>query len=273
MIDLSGRVAESVAYVAEKIVGAPRIGLILGSGLGAFADALQGTTVIEMTAIPHFPRPGVLGHRGRVIFATIRGVPVLAFQGRPHVYETGDPADAVYPIRIAYGLGIRSIILTNAAGGVNRSFVTGDLMAITDQMNLTGIPPFAAGILGARPGMLYSRSLLQTAHSVAAALRLRLHQGVYVGVKGPSYETPAEVEMVFRLGGDAVGMSTVLEAALAGSLGMQVLGLSCITNMAAGIRRDKLDHGDVTLVGQRVQQHLTELLRGIITAMGSEGKA
>ena len=273
MKDLSARVAESAAYIAEKITGVPRIALVLGSGLGPFADSLQGATVVEMGGIPHFPRPGVLGHRGRVIFATAAGVPVLTFQGRPHVYESGNPGHAVYPIRVTHGLGIRSIILTNAAGGVNRSFVTGDLMAITDQINLTGIPAFASGIPGARRGSVYSRSLLQTADSVAATLGLGLHHGVYVGVKGPSYETPAEVGMVFRLGGDAVGMSTVLEAALASSLGMQVLGLSCITNMAAGIGRDKLDHSDVTRVGQEVQHQLTELLRGIIAAMGSEAEA
>jgi purine-nucleoside phosphorylase len=189
------------------------------------------------------------------------------------MYESGDPTHTAYPVRIAHGLGIPSIILTNAAGGVNRSFTTGDLMLITDQMNLTGIPPFAAGIPGARLGTPFSQSLLQRADSVADTLGIRVHHGVYVGVKGPSYETPAEVEMVFRLGGDAVGMSTVLEAALASSLGMRVLGLSCITNMAAGIRREKLDHSDVTLVGQQVQTHLSELLRGIIASMGSEGEA
>jgi purine-nucleoside phosphorylase len=270
MNDASRKLAESIQFITESFPSPVRLAVVLGSGLGGFADSLPAPAVIDSRDIPHFPRSGVVGHKGRLLFSTPDGVPILTFQGRSHVYESGDVGQAVYPIRVAHGLGARVIVLTNAAGGVHRHFMPGDLMAITDQMNLTGVPSFAAGITGAERRSIYSGRLVRLADSVATNMGLPLHHGVYAGVKGPSYETPAEVDMVLRLGADAVGMSTVFESVLAASLGMEVLGISCITNMAAGIRRQKLDHREVTDVGQKVEKDFTALLRGIIKRLPGE---
>ena len=270
MNDYSRKLDESVDYVTRTVSAPVCLAVVLGSGLGGFADSLPAPKVIETRDIPHFPRSGVIGHRGRLVFSSPDAVATLVFQGRSHIYESGDPEQAVYPIQVARRLGAQLIILTNAAGGVNRNFVPGDLMAITDQINLTGIPAFKAGIAGMRRGSPYSSRLLKRADEVAGDLCIRLHHGVYVGVKGPSYETPAEVNMVLRLGGDAVGMSTVLEAELGASLGMRVLGISCITNMASGIRLQKLDHREVTSIGERIETAFTAFLRGIIKTLGQD---
>ncbi|MGB6032494.1 MAG: purine-nucleoside phosphorylase [Bacteroidota bacterium] len=267
MKEQSRKLGESIDHIRKTVPTRIRLAVVLGSGLGGFADSLPEPKVIETRDIPHFPRAGVVGHKGRLIFSCPDGVPVLAFQGRSHIYESGDAGQAVYPIRVAHELGARIIVLTNAAGGVDRNLLPGDLMTITDQLNLTGIPSFAAGIQGARRGSLYSERLLKLADTVASSLGLRLHHGVYACVKGPSYETPSEVGMVLRLGGDAVGMSTVFESEMAASVGMEVLGISCITNMASGIRRQKLEHEEVTRVGQKVQGDFSGLLRGIIKAL------
>jgi len=272
MMDLSRKLDESVEQISRTVPSPVHLAVVLGSGLGGFAESLPAPKVIETRAIPHFPPAGVAGHRGRLVFSSPDRVPILVFQGRSHVYESGDASQAVYPVHVAHRLGVRVIILTNAAGGVNRDFFPGDLMAITDQINLTGIPAFAAGITPARMGSLYSERLLQTADAAATELEICLRHGVYAGVKGPSYETPAEVEMVLRLGGDAVGMSTVFESELAASLGMEVLGISCITNMASGIRRKKLDHEEVTSMGRMTERAFAALLYGIISACGRDAR-
>jgi len=269
MNEESRKLCASIDHIRRTVRSEIRLAVVLGSGLGGFADSLPEPEVIETRDIPHFPRAGVVGHKGRLIFASPDGVPVLAFQGRSHIYESGDARQAVYPIQVAHELGARIMVLTNAAGGVDRDLLPGDLMSITDQINLTGIPSFAAGIQGARKGSLYSERLLELADGVAGELGLRLRHGVYAGVKGPSYETPSEVEMVLRLGGDAVGMSTVFESEMAASVGMEVLGISCITNMAAGIRRQKLDHEEVTRVGRKVQVDFSALLRGVIKSLAA----
>lgn len=254
--------AESAEYLRGETPLRPTTGVILGSGLGDFADSLPGASAVPTSSIPHYPVPGVEGHKGRIVFAEIDGHPIVALQGRTHFYESGSLEPVLYPISVLSELGTRNLIITNAAGGVNRTFSPGEIMVITDQLNLTlERPPSEAG--SAR-FPLYDPSLIRAATETAARLGIPLRMGVYTGVKGPSYETAAEVEMIYRLGGDAVGMSTVFEVLLANALQMKVLGLSCITNFATGLRAQKLDHAEVTEVGNRVKTIFGDLLRALI---------
>jgi purine-nucleoside phosphorylase len=272
----AARVSASVQFIREQTKLRPRIGVILGSGLGDFADSLPEAISISTENIPHYPRSSVEGHKGKLVFAALGGVPILTFQGRIHFYETNDLAPVLYPIYIAHYLGIELLIVTNAAGGINRTFNAGDLMIISDHINLTFArlitpQPERSGARG-----VYTPSLITLAEEVAAANRIATRRGVYVGLKGPSYETAAEIEMLSRLGADAVGMSTVFETSLAASLGMRVLGISCITNLATGISGSKLSHEEVTEVGKRVKETFARLLAAIITQIGvrdSEGRS
>lgn len=267
MISLQDKITGSVEYLKARADLSPQIAVILGSGLGDYADSVQGLRSFSTADIPSYPRPSVEGHRGNVLFARLAGKEVLLFQGRIHYYEVGDLDAVLFPLHVAHGFGVRSLIITNAAGGINRKFSPGDLMVIRDQINLTGLrlllPPGVAG----RPGSCYSERLTNLALSVASELSLPLKQGVYAGLQGPSYETAAEIEMIRRIGGDAVGMSTVAEASFASSLGMEVLGLSCITNNATGIAQKKLDHSEVTEVANRVKKNFGHLLTSIIGRM------
>lgn len=261
--DTQSNVDISVAYLREHITLKPEIALVLGSGLGDFADSVDGRTSIPSTDIPHYPRSTVEGHKGHLVFGIMKNKPLLAFQGRIHFYESNNLDTVLYPIRTAHALGVKTLIVTNAAGGVNRSFAPGDLMLITDQVNLT----FESRRFGSSNGSkisFYDPTLGEKAREAAQQWNIALKQGVYVGVKGPSYETAAEVEMIRRIGGDAVGMSTIFEVALASSLGMRVLGISCITNLATGIGNQKLSHAEVTEVGNRVKTTFGNLLKSII---------
>ncbi len=254
---------QSVDFIRRRVSIIPRLALILGSGLGDFVDVLPDPTILDAESIPHYPRSTVVGHKGRLVFATFRTVPLVAFQGRNHFYESNDLRSVLFPLRVAHALGGKTVIITNAAGGVNRDFGPGDLMAITDQINLTSEGfPFSAD----RPSMqpVFQEELITRLDAIARKEMIPLRYGVYAGVKGPSYETAAEVEMVHRLGGDAVGMSTVLEAACAASLGMKVLGISCITNKATGINPHRLDHHEVTDVANKVRSDFTRLLIAFI---------
>jgi purine-nucleoside phosphorylase len=232
---------ESVRFLQGKLPGAPDVALVLGSGLGDYAERLPGRLTFPSGAIPSYPRSTVPGHRGQIVFAELAGKKLIAFQGRFHLYECNDIAIVLFPVALAAALGARTLIVTNAAGGINRLLSPGDLMLITDQIDMTlhspGIP-----LRGGVTRDLYDRDLAEHASALAAARGLPLRRGVYAAVKGPSYETAAEVEMLHRLGGDAVGMSTVKEVALAAALGMRVLGISCITNKATGIGGSKLNH-------------------------------
>lgn len=264
------RIAASVRFIREHTRLNPRIAIILGSGLGDFADSLPERSVISTEDIPHYPRSSVEGHKGKLVFAVLDGVAILTFQGRIHFYETNDLGPVLYPIYIAHELGIESLIVTNAAGAINRAFNAGDLMIITDQINLT----FArfAGIPNQQPSRrpIYTPSLIKVAEDVAVANGIAIRKGVYVGLKGPSYETAAEIEMLGRMGADVVGMSTVFETSLAASLGLNVLGISCITNLATGISSSKLSHEEVTEVGKRVKQKFARLLTATITHINSD---
>jgi purine-nucleoside phosphorylase len=261
---------ETVARIRSKYDGQPKIGLILGSGLGAFADTFKVPTVIPFTELPHFPRPGVAGHPGNLVLGEAEGVTVAALQGRVHFYEGYSLAEVTYPTRVLGYLGISQVIVTNAAGGINTSFRPGNLMVISDHINLMGANPLVGANvdeLGERfPDMseAYDRRMRETALRTAAQKGIPLRQGIYVGLSGPSYETPAEIRMCRTLGADAVGMSTVPEVIVANQMGVRVMGISCITNMAAGILPQRLTHREVIETTERVKEQFVELLRAVI---------
>ncbi len=257
----------AVEFIHARAPGLPALGLILGSGLGDFADSMPEAVSIPAADIPNYPSPTVEGHKGRLVFGKRkRGDFVLAFQGRTHFYESGDADPVLFPIRLAQRLGISSLVVTNAAGGINRQFAPGDLMVIADQINLTFeyVTPINGKAMNCR---IFDDGLIKLARTTASSLGINLKQGVYAGVKGPSYETAAEIEMIARLGGDAVGMSTVLETVVAWALGMRVLGISCITNKATGIGQSRLSHSEVTDVANRVKKDFTALLSAIIESI------
>ncbi|MEO0250550.1 MAG: purine-nucleoside phosphorylase [candidate division WOR-3 bacterium] len=268
------RIEEAVDYIRSRCPQRPLIGLILGSGLGAYADSFEDRTVIPFSAIPHFPTPAVSGHPGNLVFGYHVGdFPVVALQGRVHLYEGYSAAEVAYPARILGCLGIKQLVVTNAAGAVNSDFRPGDLMLIIDHINLMGANPLIGPnleSLGPRfPDMseAYDRDLRSIALDVAQEKGIKLWEGVYVGLCGPSYETPAEIRMCRTLGADAVGMSTIPEVIVARHMGIPVLGISCITNMAAGITDQKLTHQEVIRGIERIKGKLFLLLQAIIPRM------
>jgi len=264
------RILETAAAIRQRHPGRPVLGLILGSGLGPYADTLKQKTVIPFEELPHFPRSTVAGHCGRIILGEAEGVPVAALQGRVHYYEGYTMSEVVFPIRVLGALGIRQLLVTNAAGGINMAFSTGDLMIITDHLNLTGANPLVGANIDAMgprfPDMTeaYDPAMRATCLAAAAEAEIELKQGVYVGLSGPSYETPAEIRMYRLLGADAVGMSTVPEVIVANHMGVRVLGISCITNMAAGILDRKLTHQEVMDTTERVKERFGALLQATI---------
>lgn len=251
-------------FVRNRMKIEPRTGIILGSGLGDFVDGFPNALSIDTKDIPHYPRSTVEGHKGRLVLASLREKSLLAFQGRVHFYESNSVDSVLYPIHLANALGVKTLIVTNAAGGVNRSFSPGDLMLIVDQINLTNAISSSKSVQQTKSNELYSKRLALKVFRVAAAEGINLRSGVYVGLKGPSYETAAEIEMIRRIGGDAVGMSTVLEVSCAAQLGMEVLGISCITNLGTGIGKEKLSHAEVTDVGNRVKKTFATLVSSVI---------
>lgn len=257
---------EAVDYLRVRLPLPPQIALVLGSGLGEYAESLPGRLVFPSREIPSYPRSTVPGHKGQVVWGEIGGRSVIAFQGRIHLYECNDVSMVLFPIAVAAGLGARTLVVTNAAGGINRQFVPGDLMLITDQIDLTLHPAAVPGERGWKRDV-YDSGLTEHASRLASERGLPVRRGVYAAVKGPSYETAAEVEMIYRLGGDAVGMSTVKEVEFASRLGMRVLGISCITNKATGIGTAKLNHDEVTEAANRVRTSFSELLTDCISHM------
>jgi purine-nucleoside phosphorylase len=269
------KLKETVEFVRSQSPQRPSLGIVLGSGLGLFADSLTSKTVIPFSAIPHFPSSTVVGHSGSLVIGTVAGVPIIALQGRVHLYEGYPVSDVVYPARVLGSLGIRQLIVTNAAGGINTGFKPGDLMLITDHINLMGTNPLIGkniDELGPRfPDMshAYDPQMRETAQAVAREQGIPLRQGVYVGLLGPSYETPAEIRMCRVLGADAVGMSTVPEVIAVNHMGIRVLGISCITNMAAGILPQKLTHQEVLDTTKQVEETFSALLTGIIPRLAT----
>ncbi len=271
MID---RIDTAVSFLRAKISAPPAIGIILGSGLGAFADAVQTEAVVPYGEIPGAPVSGVVGHTGRLVFGTVEGARVAVMQGRVHYYEGFEIQDVVFLPRVLGRLGIRTAIVTNAAGGINESFEPGELMLIADHLNFFGSSPLRGRNLeelGPRfPDMteIYPESLRRVARRAGEAEGIALREGVYVGLSGPAYETPAEIRAYRILGGDAAGMSTVPEAIAFSHMQIPVLGLSCITNMAAGVSPQKLTHAEVLETTARVEREFVRLLTRIVREMG-----
>jgi len=247
-----------------------RVALVLGSGLGAFAEQLEDAEPVPYGEIPGFARPTVEGHAGRLVLGRVGGVGVAAMQGRFHFYEGYKLEEVTFPIRVLGLLGVKSLVLTNAAGGLNNSYEQGALILISDHLNLMGTNPLLGRNderFGPRfPDMteVYDREYQEAAIAEAREMGLELRRGTYAALSGPSYETPAEIRMLRLLGADAVGMSTVPEAIVARQMGLRVLGLSCITNMAAGVLDKPINHEEVIETGERVRETFAELLRRVI---------
>jgi purine-nucleoside phosphorylase len=270
---LYDRIQAAVAAVRARTTLAPEVGLILGSGLGSFADGLAGATAIDYGDIPHVPRSRVVGHHGRLVIGERAGVRCVAMAGRVHLYE-GHTAEAVaFPARVLIALGARILIVTNAAGGVNPAWPPGTLMLIRDHIDLLRDHALRGpndDRLGPRfPDMTtaYAPELRALVHRTAAGAGIDLAEGVYAAMPGPSYETPAEIRMLQVLGADAVGMSTVPEVCVARHMGARVIGISCITNQAAGISGHALSHDEVTATAARVRARFERLLDAILAAL------
>jgi len=266
----AGHIREAADFIRSRTPNAPEIGLILGSGLGVLADHVEGAAVIPYRDIPHFPLSTVEGHAGELVVGRLAGRTVVIMRGRFHMYEGYGPELTAFPVRVMKALGARTLVVTNAAGGINTSFKPGDLMLIADHLNLTGRNPLVGpndDELGPRfPDMseAYSRRLRAIARETAREQGLELREGVYAGLLGPSYETPAEIRMLRALGADAVGMSTVAEVIAARHAGLEVLGISCISNMAAGILDQPLSHEEVMETTERVKARFLALVTGVI---------
>jgi purine-nucleoside phosphorylase len=272
--------SEAASHIRTRTPLKPKVGIVLGSGLGQFASQVERPVTIPYSNIPHFPQATVEGHSGNLMVGKIAGVPVAVMQGRVHAYEGYSMPQVTFPIRVLGLLGVNILIVTNAAGGVNPTYVTGNLVAISDHINFTGTnaaigpnePRFG---MGPRTGLrffdmtcAYSPSLRQLAIATAAAQGYILSEGVYVAVLGPSYETPAEIRAFRRLGADLVGMSTVHEVIVARHMGIEVLGLSLVTNPAAGVTAEAINHEEVMDIGRQVEGRFTALLTAIIPVLG-----
>ena len=275
MDGLFEKLEETVAYVRQRTVMRPTVGVILGSGLGQLVDRMTDAVAIDYRELPHFPAPTVAGHAGRLVVGRINGVVVMAMQGRFHYYEGHDMRTIAVPTAFMQRFGVRTLIVSNSAGGINRDFVPGDLMLITDHINLVGNNPLI-GLnderLGPRfPDMTepYSTRLIALAETAAAELGTTLRHGVYAGLSGPCYETAAEIRYLQLIGADAVGMSTVPEVIVARYLGMEVLGISCVTNMATGISKVKHAHEDVVRTANEASARFCAVVVATIGKLGA----
>lgn len=268
--DLMKRINEAKDYIVERVGFAPEIALILGSGLGDMAEETENKIVIDYKDIPNFPVSTVQGHKGRLVFGTLRGRKVAFMQGRFHFYEGWKMEDVVFPVWVFKALGVERLIVTNAAGGVNTSFKPGDLMIIRDHINYTNNNPLIGPNLedfGPRfPDMseAYSKEMVEIVKACAEANSIKVQEGTYVFLTGPCYETPAEIRACRILGADAVGMSTVPEVVAANHCGIKVSGISCITNMAAGILDQPLNHKEVMETADRVKESFSKLIKSVI---------
>jgi purine-nucleoside phosphorylase len=264
---------EAAAAIRDRISVVPRVAIVLGSGLGSFAERVRHPVAIAYTAIPHFPHATVEGHSGRLVVGTVAGTPVAIMQGRVHAYEGYSPEEVTFPIRVLGRMGITTLVVTNAAGGVRLDLKQGQLVLLSDHINLTGRNPLV-GLNDPRLGQrffdmtyAYAKRLRVLAQTAAVDHGIELVEGVYLGVPGPSFETPAEIRAFRSWGADLVGMSTVHEVIVARHMGMEVLGISCVTNMAAGILDQPLNHEEVMETGARAQADLTTLLVALLVAL------
>ena len=267
------RAEHAARIIRSRISVEPRIALVLGSGLGGFADDFEESVAIPYEDIPGFVRSTAQGHAGRLVAGKVDSVPVLAMQGRVHYYEGYSLEEVTFPVRTFSLLDIKTLILTNASGGINVQLTQGALMVISDHLNLMGVNPLRGPNderFGPRfPDMtaVYSKELQELVVEEAKAISVEVRRGIYGALTGPSYETPAEIHLLRTLGADAVGMSTVPEAIVARHMGLEVLGISCITNMAAGISDEPINHEEVMATGDRVRATFTELLQRVIAAI------
>jgi purine-nucleoside phosphorylase len=274
--DLYDRVRTATQTVRARSPSVPEVGLILGSGLGAFADGLAQPTMIDYGDLPYFPRSHVAGHKGRLVLGERAGVRCVAMQGRVHMYEGHSAATVAFPARVLIALGAKVLIVTNAAGGLNPTWPPGTLMLIRDHIDLLrdhalrGANDERLGVRFPDMTTAYAPELRALAKTAAADAQIALAEGVYVAMPGPTYETPAEVKMLQLLGGDAVGMSTVPEVCVARHMGARVIGISCITNQAAGITGEPLSHAEVTETATRVRATFERLLDGILGGLAAQ---
>jgi len=270
------RVRHAAAFVAERAPARPRVGVVLGSGLGAFADQLSSGLRIPYAEIPEMPRSSVVGHAGNLCLGSLGAVDVACLQGRAHIYEGNTPARSVFGVRVLAELGCSVVLLTNAAGGIHSSFAAGDLMLITDHLNLMGQSPLSGPNFGDGPrfpdmSQAYDLALQGLARDAAQQAGVTLREGVYAALLGPSYETPAEIRMLRTLGADAVGMSTVPEVIALRQRGVRVGAISCITNLAAGLSAQPLAHSEVEATAHRSRDAFTALLTRWVIAAGASG--
>ncbi|MEC2307362.1 purine nucleoside phosphorylase I, inosine and guanosine-specific [Bacillus atrophaeus] len=264
------KIEQAAAFIKQHAPQSPKIGLILGSGLGILADEIEGAVKLKYEEIPDFPVSTVEGHAGQLVFGTLEGVSVVAMQGRFHFYEGYSMDKVTFPVRVMKELGVEALIVTNAAGGINTAFRAGDLMIITDHINFMGTNPLIGpneadfGVRFPDMSSAYDKDLSQLAEKMAQELQIPVQKGVYTAVTGPSYETPAEVRFLRTLGSDAVGMSTVPEVIVAKHAGLRVLGISCISNAAAGILDQPLSHDEVMEVTEKVKAGFLKLVKAVI---------
>jgi purine-nucleoside phosphorylase len=276
----ANEIHDTITFLRERVTRAPHAILVLGSGLGGLADEIEDAVRIPFGDIPGFPRrtQELAGHAGALVVGRWNGVEVATMQGRFHLYEGWRPADVALPIRALAALGAEVMLLTNAAGGVRPGMTPGDLMIIADHINLMGANPLIGAVVPGEerfPDMSdpYDAEFRRIAEEVALELGIPVTQGVYTALSGPSYETPAEIRMLARLGADAVGMSTVPEVIVGRALGIRCLGISCITNLAAGLGGSKLSHDEVMEVGARVRDQLAALVRGVLPRIAGSNLA
>ncbi|MCY7856696.1 purine-nucleoside phosphorylase [Bacillus sonorensis] len=269
-------ISNAARYIKSKAKHKPSIGLILGSGLGVLADEIEEAVKIKYEEIPDFPVSTVEGHAGQLVIGTLGNIQVVAMQGRFHFYEGYSLDKVTFPVRVMKELGVDTLIVTNAAGGVNESFRPGDLMIISDHINYMGTNPLIGpndAALGVRfPDMsaAYDKDLRRLAKQTAEELNISVQEGVYTAVSGPSYETPAEVRFLRTIGSDAVGMSTVPEVIVARHSGLRVLGVSCISNAAAGILDQPLSHDEVMEVTEKVKADFLRLIKTVVAKIGDK---
>jgi len=260
-------------FVRSKIRLEPRVAVVLGSGLGAFADELADPVAIPYADIPGWPSSTAIGHAGKLVVGQLDALQVAVMAGRCHLYEGYSPAQVTFGVRVLHALGVRSIVFTNAAGGINLAYSPGSVVLISDHINLQGSNPLIGpndDACGPRfPDMseTYSAVYRALAHDVAAKIGITLNEGVYAALSGPSYETPAEIRYLRAIGADLVGMSTVPEAIIANYLGMRVLAISCVTNMAAGVLPQKINHQEVLETGARVRETLVAFLKALLARL------
>lgn len=270
MEQIVSKMKEAVQSIEKQVDVKPEVGLILGSGLGDLADEIEGAVKIKYEDIPYFPVSTVAGHAGQLVIGRLNGIPVVAMQGRFHFYEGYSMQEVTFPVRVMHGIGIEKLVVTNACGGINAGFQAGDLMIIEDHLNMTGTNPLIGPndeTSGPRfPDMsrAYNPELIRGTEKIADHLEIDVQKGVYAGISGPSFMTPAELKMLRTLGADAVGMSTVPEVIVANHAGVKVLGISCVTDMAIAEELEPLTHEQVVATADRTKPKFIKLVKEIV---------